>query len=413
MTNFEKRCVLLLTSLLTLGTGCEGTYGPWALADTAAEGSVTLESTNQAVAIAGDYATLAGNATAVADSRVVDVFRRGASSSWAFQQRLQRRPENPELDFGQALAMQANHLVIGGGREYDQATQILPAGARLGYVDYYLRAQSGYQFVKTISPTIPAGSQPSNYTRFAHTLDVEAQWLVVGAPYYYANIGRVFVFDLDSSEQTVLTEADPTFLSEQYYGTVVRIDSGRIAVGKPRLCNASAVHRPCYGQVFIYELVAGSWTRTYSVQSPEVDASEGSIYIDAFGAALAIEGNYLVVADGQPVAGELRLYVYEFEAGTGWVHQQTLTTNGVSRHSLAMDGVHLAVGEPHGGTEADSSADVAQVRMFRRKGSTFLEEGVIVLPNTSYANALDLSGRNMIVSTSEPAFRALLFREGP
>ena len=412
MTSSKKRCVLLLTSLLAVAPGCEGSYGPWAFADTGYEASVTLESTNQAVAMAGDFATFAGNATEAADSRVVDVFQRGASGLWDFQARLQRQPGNPELDFGEALAMEANHLVIGGSREYGTMGQILPPGARLGYIDYYLRGRTGYQFVKTLSPTIPAGTQP-NYTYFAHTLDVEAPWVVVGASRYGSNIGRAFVFDLNSSAQTDLTEADPTFISEQYYGTVVRIDSGRIAVSKPRFCEGSGVDRPCYGQVFIYELVGGAWTRTHSVQSPEVDASEGSIYIDAFGDALAIEGNHLVVADARPDSDGARLYVYEFGARTGWVHQQTLETAGVSRHGLAMDGIHLAVGEPTGGTDADTSVNVSQVRMFHLEGSTFVEDGAIVLPSTSYASGLGLSGQNMIVSTSSPRFRALFFRQGP
>lgn len=247
-------------------------------------------------------------------------------------------------EFGGALAMWDNLLVVGAPKNNT-------GGDDSGTVYVYnLASPTPGIPVHVIDNPVPAVGD-----LFGYSVAISGERLVAGAPRAdtdAANSGRVYVFDLSSPSPTVPVTviANPTPGINDEFGTAVAVSGPHLVVGTP-LDDALGTDS---GDVRIYDLASGTpATPAASLTRPDPDDD------DLFGAAVAISGTRVIVgAYGSGVfdseAGAA--YVYELNSATSTVPADLLETGETAAldafgAAVAIDGVNLVVGAPlHDGT---------------------------------------------------------------
>lgn len=199
-----------------------------------------------------------------------------------------------------------------------------------------------------------------DYDRFASSVSADGDVLVVGA--YLADVGAndaagaAYVYERNLAGTNTwnlvckLTAFDAR--TGDWFGTAVSVDGDTIVVGSPR---AKIVNADRQGAAYVFERNVGALNGWALAR--KIVASDGMAY-DYFGCAVTVSGDSVAVgADGrdnpQPVADVGAVYVYERNlAGTNtWAQAAKLNPPNLDPLShfgraVAMDGDHLAVGEP-------------------------------------------------------------------
>jgi hypothetical protein len=154
------------------------------------------------------------------------------------------------------------------------------------------------------------------------------------------------------------------------------------------------------GALFVWERDPGSgeWLDATKLTPP------GGLGNIGFGGTVSISGNTIIAgADSEQVSGQTVGAVYVFtRAGTGtWARTQRLApsdgANGGFGRSLSIDGDYLAVGVPN-------RDDRGEVHIFRRDGSTWVEERQVSAPDGQVGD-----GFGVMVAISGTTFIAAAF----
>ena len=167
------------------------------------------------------------------------------------------------------------------------------------------------------------------------------------------------------------------------FGSALALDGDRLVVGRPATVSGFPMPPSEGGAVHLFTPRAGGgWSETGVVRP---DAGEVG---DAFGGALAVDGDWMVV--GAPQAEGARGAVHLFRrAGDGWAETARIQPDGLpagSRFGAAvlLQGDLLVAAAPGG--EA-----TGQVRIFRRDGDTWTEQARLTGQGATAADHFGLS----------------------
>ena len=139
---------------------------------------------------------------------------------------------------------------------------------------------------------------------------ISGDTIVVGAPGALNGDGAAYIFQRLADKWTQQGEPIKSVFRDGGFGTAVDIDVDTIVVGEPGSVG--------FGDAYIYELVAGNWTRV-------------AIFFElgvGFGQSVAVDGN--TVAVGVPRGDSTDGAVNIYKKGASWEFDRTLT---------ALDGV--------------------------------------------------------------------------
>ncbi len=263
--------------------------------------------------------------------------------AWQCSQRLTAPPGFMGQNFGLAVVLQDDTMLVSGGGHYQdvfefsrqqgawQLTQELSQGtpgsqfgvrlsldrnhlAASGLSQIYVSEKVAGSWVQTqvldsssIAP-IPFPSAAS----FGWETALVGNTLVVG----HAGPAPVHVFEYDGSSWQ--------FVAELTRGTGSFADTTSVAIseGEQTIAVGSEFHSFGRGEVWIFEERAGTWQATQMLAPPEPLLAQ-----DRFGNSLAFSGDLLAVARKGDDEGGFQtgaIHVYERNAGGTWIHQDKI-----------------------------------------------------------------------------------------
>ncbi len=306
----------------------------------------------------GSSASLSGNTLVVgspgADNGAVYVFAHNGVA-WVETDKLEAAGLSLFDRFGSAVALEGNLLLVGAPGD-DQL------GTDAGAVYPYERV--GGVWVEGAKLVSSDGAARDD---FGKHVALSGDTAVIGAPRADAlghNAGAAYVFERNGAawlETQKLLASDGVGLD--HFGTVA-IDGDTIAVGAPTDRHMSFAP----GSAYFFARQGATWLEQAAFEAPLPSAH------DAFGHALAVQGNEVFVAlftPGDDDRGEVHSYA---RGAQGWVAGETLIPSERMDHdgfgiSLAVDGTRCVVGARTGATGIDSG--VAYV--FERPGTRWYE----------------------------------------
>lgn len=304
--------------------------------------------------------------------------------------------------FGYSVAINADTIVVGS---YNADAPLSNGGA--AYV--YVRSGTTWTFQQKLT----AGDGTAD-DQFGSSVGVSGELIVVGANHAdlpgNSEAGAAYVFlrtgTVWSQTQRLLPVQGPNgVILGDHLGDSAAMSGGTLAVG------ASGDDDPFTAAGAVY-LFNSSGTGTFALQQKlTIPSGQNG---DSFGFSVAIEGNTLVGGAiqytptiGQPAFGAA--YPYEFNGST-WVSQGRLTASDgatVDRfgYSVAVSNNMIAVGAREDDTAAGPDAGSAYV--FSRTGSTWTEDQKLApsdpFNGDRFGVSVALSFSNLVVGAAEKA----------
>ena len=271
-----------------------------------------------------------------------------AMASFTQQQKITSTPRGVGAQFGYAIAVSGNTMVVGARFDSTTASQ---AGAAFVYV---LNGNTWTQ------QAILLASDGAAFDKFGQSVAIDGDTIVVGA--YQANAGfnnngAAYVFVRSGTtwtQQQKLTASDST--ADDEFGNAVAIKGDSVIVGSHFAdlpSNASA------GSAYLYRRSGTVWSETQ-----KLTPSGGVILGDLFGDSLAISGDKLVIGSPgadvpQTAAGSVYVYV-EIGGGLYGFQQKLSIVDGSNGDNfggaVAIDGNTLVGGAREDTTIVGQSA---------------------------------------------------------
>lgn len=379
-------------------------------------------------------------------SGAVAVMKRDGPN-WAVAYRLEERgPSNDQ--FGTSIAISGNTLAVGA--PFDD---VLVGNS--GSVHLFVRSGVSWAYEETISASTPSEDQ-----LFGHSIDLDGDILVVGAPGKYASVkGAAYVFKREGGIWSEVQKFESTFSgTTQRFGSAVALDGDRLVIGAGTpMISTLPTPPPPQASAYVYVLSGGVWaeearlvasdvpgqggfgnavaiegdlvvvgstklfgvpvvtggaylfTRSGSVwsESTKLGPSPSQPNTSSFGSAVAIYGDVIVV--GAPEAGDgpnfYRGSVDVFRnSGSGWILEATLTGTEGSKYqsfgtSVALADHLLLVGASGSGTQDNPSRPLA--RVFSENGGSWVDRGLLDHPifdgYATTGSAVALEGSQLVV----------------
>ncbi len=292
-------------------------------------------------------------------------------------------PANPGADFGNAIAIDGDTLVVGA--RYDSVDN---GNGRMGYagaVYVYRRSDEGWIQEARLAPSdADAGDV------FGTSVDIYRDTLVVGAPGWdyldddddlQENVGAAYIFVRENGEwvQQGRVRAED-WGEEDAFGTAVALYGERLAVGAEGKDLGLLIDA---GKVYTFHRISGYWYDKQSFTSP------GPTLSGSFGSSLDMDGSRLVVgADSENEAGAAYLY---YRTGSSWDQEAVLDPDDNSEgdafgKSVAINGDKVVVGAPF--TDPDTGfgrvTNAGAAYVYHKKGSKWEQEQKLVRQDASY-----------------------------
>ena len=254
----------------------------------------------------------------------VYVYRQNDAGEWQAPSRLTASDASRKDDFGAALAMEGNTLIVGAPRKHD--------GSGVAYAFERDDAGSEWRQVSIIEP--PAGG---NHAEYATALALSGDDLFLGSP---ATDSTGVVYHLRRSGDSWSVEG--VLRSEQAdagaeFGRTLSLDGDWLLVGAPAADSA-------VGQLFFYQREADEgWAEAQVINPPSAVAGAGA----GVGSAVLLNGDRAFVG----VPGEAAVFVLGRDAGGGWSPAGQLRPFDGDRstrfgYSIALAGDEVWVGAP-------------------------------------------------------------------
>ena len=315
------------------------------------------------------------------------------TAGWSQRQKITSAPRGVGAQFGNAVAISDNTMVVGA--RFD-GTTVSQAGAAYVYV------LSGGTWTQQ---AVLLANDGAVADKFGYSVAISENTIVVGAyndDSPLSNGGSAYVFVRSGAtwtQQQKLTAGDGT--ADDEFGNAVGINGETIAVGAhfADLPNNSEA-----GSVYIYRRTGTNWA-----QNQKLIPTAAVILGDHFGESVALSGSKIVIGaagDDTPFTAAGAVYVFA-DNGGGYVQQQKLTiasgANGDSfGNSVAVEGNTLIGGAlqytPIVGQPAFGAAYI-----YEFNGSTWVSQGRIV---ASDGASVDRFGYSVAVSNNVVAVGA-------
>ncbi|MDX1419081.1 MAG: T9SS type A sorting domain-containing protein [Rubricoccaceae bacterium] len=330
-----------------------------------------------AVGLDGDLAIVGAPHTDTRDGAAY-LFRRSAGV-WQEEALLDDLGLSESDEFGNAVAVSGEVAVVGASQPHVQDA---------GYAVVYRRTGNAWA-----QEAVLRANDAQTYDAFGAAVALDGDVLLVGAPQPYGTgPGAAYVFRYDGAqwiEEARLTGAG-TVVGHQF-GTAVALDGDVAVVGADR-------HNTGYcGSAFVFRRTGSTWAQEAALND------DACVNHDRFGAAVAVEGDVVVVgAHGDDHGSNLEVdlgavHVYGRSGGV-WTLEARLTAADANDYdhfgsSVGLDGNTLiagAYGDSEGGTVAGAGY------VFRRVNGQWVEERKLLASGTpeafasfGYAAALD------------------------
>lgn len=238
---------------------------------------------------------------------------------------------------------------------------------------------------------VPGDSSIFSY-RFGYSVDIDGDWLVVGAYRDSFDRGSAYIFQRSGgtwSEHQKLTASDGAGSDE--FGKAVSISGNKVAIAARRDDNT--------GSAYIFVESGGTWSEEQRITASDADTS------GFFGESIAIAGDTVVVgAVGDDELGSLAGAAYVFTRSGGvWTEQQKLTaSDGGLNHtfgrSVSISGDTLIVGSDG---DDDLGGFSGSAYVFTRSGGVWTQQQKLTAAdgagNDLFGEAVAVDGDTAIV----------------
>lgn len=383
-----------------------------------------------------------------------------ATPNWVQKQKITSTPRGVGAQFGNAIAINGNTMVVGarfdsttasqagaayvyrlnGGVWTQEAVLLAPGGAALDKFGYsvaisedtivvgayqddaafsnsgsayvFVRSGTTWSFQQLLTPNDAAADD-----EFGNSVGITGEFIVVGS--HLANLtgnsdaGAAYCFRRNSGVWTQTQKLVPISgtggpILGDNFGESIAVSGSRIAVG----ATGDDTPQTRAGAVYVFAESSGG---LYTLQQ-KLTISTGTNG-DNFGSSVAMEGNTMVAGarEDSPVVNQSAwgsAFVYEFD-GASWVSQgQLLASNGAQGDrfgwSVAVSDSVIAVGAREDDTTA--GADAGSAYIFTRLGGGWTERQIIT-PNDSFngdrfGSGTALSFGHLVVGAAEKALTA-------
>ena len=295
--------------------------------------------------------------------------------------------------FGQSVAISGPIVVVGSGNPVDG----LPY-AGCAYVYDLTSATPTVPMVTLGNPT------PAGHDQFSHSVAVDGNRVLVGAwmaDGVSANAGRAYLYDLTAGDpdEPLLVLENPAPAPDDNFGAAVAISGSRFAISAYR----DNLGAPNAGRVFVYDLASGTPANpAHSMGLPEPEEN------DCFGNALAMTGDYLVVAaeaDDTSAINAGRVLVFDLSAAEPsepWLTlaQPVAQPNGYFGTAIAISGDHLVVGAYRDDAAAENAGTCHVYNLAGGSPAVPVASPDKPLPAIAdyFGNAVAISGTTVLVS---------------
>lgn len=306
--------------------------------------------------------------------------------------------------FGYSVAISGETIVVGA---YQDDTGFADGGS--AYV--FVRSGSTWTFQQKLTPAIMAASD-----EFGNAVGITGDSIIVGA--HFADLpsnsdaGAAYVFQRSGTVWTELQKLTPTAgtngpIGGDNFAESVAMSGGQAVIG------ASGDDSPqtAAGAVYVFTESGG----LYGLQQ-KLTISNGTNG-DRFGSSVAIEGNALVggAREYSPAVGQSAFgaaYIYEFNGST-WISQGRLTASDGAvadrfGWSVAVSNNVIAIGAREDDTTA--GADAGSAYIFARVGNGWSETQKIAptdpVNGDRFGSGVALSFGNLVVGAAEKQLTA-------
>lgn len=252
----------------------------------------------------------------------------------------------PGALFGSALSISGQTLVVGA-----------PGDAAGGIVYVYLNDGANWQLQQAITAD---SAGPS--ARFGHSVAIEGERIIVGAPGAASRAGAAFIFERSAGSWTQTARLDASDAGAGHrLGSSVAISGDSVIVGAPnRPTVGSGNFAQGAGYVYVHD---GSWSEQ-ALLFPQFAVNGAQ-----FGFAVDLDADRALVGAPAAAARSGSAYLYT-RSGTLWTQQAQLSSPAAAPGdrfgwSLAIDGDRLLVGSPY------ALASCGQVSEFVRNGNSW------------------------------------------
>lgn len=295
------------------------------------------------------------------------------------------------VGFGAAIALSGPDVII--GRPGIVVGFPLPAG-QSGGVHVFRRGAEGWAEAATVTARDIGASDA-----FGVSLAADGNLLIVGAPGTAKHTGAVYVFERNPAgawnERAKLVPTGA--VAGDRFGTTVVVGDGAIAVGAPGTGEGQ-------GSVIVYRrgANASAWTEAARL------TGSGTAAGDAFGTALSLSGNAMVIGSPGPGGGLFtqpqsrpgQAFVFRRGANGAWTEEAKLaiTTDSTARaigRVVAISGDEVLLGHPS--AQRGSGA----LYQFRRENGNWTFGGPVMAgtpaPSTFFGASLAIDGAELAV----------------
>ncbi len=342
-----------------------------------------------------------GSAVAISDNTIVigswshDVgsdLSRGAayvfvrtSSSWLLQQKLFAIDEAAGGRFGQSVAIDGDRVVVG-------AMEAPVRGIRRGSAYVYLRTGEWIAEAQLEDVDGTFGD------RFGFSSDIDGDTIVVGAT--ATGLGKEFgfggvcVFRRINEVWTRETRILPSNGQQDgRFGSSVSLQGDRVAIGAYNEFVTGSTHR---GAAYLYERNGGLWSQSRKFVLADQDTG------NMFGSTIGLDGNRIIIGEhNSRVNGRDRqgaAYVYKLEMGEWMFQSKLVASNGLAADlfatGVAIDQNKFLVGAPG----VDRNGIGAQ-------GGAYLFYEAPIRPDLESSSDSGISDTDNITNASSVSFR--------
>jgi len=290
--------------------------------------------------------------------------------------------------FGQSVTVSGDYAAIGASQDDNDL------GEDAGAVYLFARSENDWIFQEKIMAADGAKNDI-----FGSTLDLDGEYLVVGAPWdddLGAESGAAYIFKREGSnwiQQAKLVPSDGGV--DNRFGISVGISGDYVIVGA-FFDNDFGTRS---GSAYIFHRNGTSWTEQAILKAS--DGAEG----DWFGVGVAIDGDFAAVGsryddneNGTEAGG-----VYLFQRnGTIWNQIQKLIASdgaeGDQFQTVEIDGNRLIVGARE---DDDPGANSGSIYVYEYDGATWIEQEKITasdgVSGENFGSSISILGNRMVV----------------
>lgn len=333
------------------------------------------------VSLSDNFALVGASRESTAEGAAY-VYAKNNQETWDFSQRLVADDPNAGAEFGGAVHLADDFLVVAAGRA--DVNGVVRAGALYVYNYQNNAFEFGTKLIASdFSGDAKLGMNPTS-------LDVEANTIVAGAPGENAWVGSVYVFSkVNGVWQETQKIMSPNPQMGDSFGIGVSISGDQMLIGSQGV-NSSR------GAAYLYVNNNGVWeyeeTITASNAAPD----------NYFGSSVTIEDSKAVVGAYGVNAEVGAAYVFEKNSQGSFEEVQILNANPSSDRvqfgwATAINQDYIAVTAPH-----IYGIEMPEVYFYKKDGSgTWVEDQIIVGDDTVEEDFLGwsvaLNGQEMII----------------